>query len=87
MLRARGGPSGFVRSFVSRSLTRNICGGIRAHFPPRPGNCLRVNRTGTVYVSFTATRGCNNDYGLHLSSAGPAGRSIRCISTVGRSVG
>lgn len=85
--RRNGGDLGFVRTVIRGSLTRNGGGKhIRAHFPPRPGKCLRVKRTGTVYLSFNVTRGCKNIYGLHFSSAGPMGRSLRCISTVGRSV-
>lgn len=82
-----GRTSGFVGSFVAGSLRSKICSEIRAHFPPRPGNCLRVNRTGTVYVGFNTGRGFNNAYGLEFSSAGPIGRSARCIRTVRRSVG
>lgn len=84
----RGGDLGFVRRVMRGSLGRNGGKkGMRAHFPPRPGNCLRVNRTGTVYLSFNLTTHRNNMYGLHFSSAGPAGRSIRCMRTVRRSVG
>lgn len=72
---------------MSGSLTRKICSRMYAHFPPRPGKCLRVNRTGSVLLGCKLTRGCGNRFRVEFSSAGPAGRGARFIRSVGRSVG